>query len=245
MRVMRWGDGRVSVVDSVEMPGGATGRLLRDSFLADIPALTFGLVRVTGTSLRLGPFELLRFGKARITRTRVEWPIDGGILAAGAGGRLRIESTGGRLMTSVEGYRPRLPKALYVATQLQVHHVFTRLHLLRVRGRDPAAGIPATSADRRRAALVDVAFCLSLARVSGRRPRLRVFLGIAAVYHVSCWSLTGRTLGGLVMKQRVVAVDGTRPSVGQAVVRLLALPLAWVRNRPDHDEIAGTEVIAD
>jgi RDD family len=245
MRVMRWVDGHVSVVDSVAMPGSVPGRVLRDSFFADIPVLTFGLVQVRDNSLYLGPVELLRFGRARVTRNQVEWPVDGGFFARGPGGRLRTESTGGRLVTSVEDYRPRLPKALYFVTQLPVHHLATRLHLLRVRGREPAAGIPATSVDRRRAALVDAAFCLALARVSGRRPRIRVFLGVAACYHITCWSLSGRTLGGLVMRQRVVAVDGSRPSVGQAVVRLLALPISWVRNRPDHDEMAGTEVIAD
>jgi hypothetical protein len=34
-------------------------------------------------------------------------------------------------------------------------------------------------------------------------------------------------------------------SPGQAIVRLLALPLAALRLRAVHDEIAGTEVIAD
>src|SRR4029077_1387240 len=117
-----------------------------------------------------------------------------------------------------------------------------RLHLLRVRGREPAAGIPATSSDRRGAAPLDAGFCLALARVSGRRPRIRVFLGVAACYHIACWSLGGRTLGGLVMRQRVVAIDGSKPSVGQAVVRLLCIPIARFRNRPDQDEMAGTEV---
>jgi RDD family len=245
MRVMQWVDGHVSVVDSVAMPGSVPGRVLRDTFFANIPVLTFGLVQVRDSSLFLGPVELLRFGRARVTRNQVEWPIQGGFLAREPGGRLRTESTGGRLVSSLEGYRPLLPRALYVVTQLPVHHVATRLHLLRVRGREPAAGIPARSSDRRRAALVDAAFCLALARVSGRRPRIRLFLGVAACYHIACWSLAGRTLGGLVMRQRVVAVDGSKPSVGQAVIRLLGLPIAWLRNRPDHDEMAGTEVIAD
>jgi RDD family len=242
---MRWVDGHVSVVDSVAMPGSVPGRVLRDTFFEDIPVLTFGLVQVRDSSLYLGPMELLRFGRASVTRNQVEWPVEGGFLAREPGGRLRIESTGGRLVSSLDDYRPRLPKALYAITQLPVHHVATRLHLLRVRGREPAAGIPATSSDRRRAAVVDAAFCLALTRMSGRRPRIRLFLGVAACYHIACWSLSGRTLGGLVIRQRVVAVDGSKPSVGQAVIRLLALPISWLRNRPDHDEMAGTEVIAD
>jgi hypothetical protein len=245
MRVMRWVKGHVSVVDSVAMPGSVPGRVLRDAFFADIPVLTFGLVQVRDTSLLLGPMELLRFGRARVKRNQVDWPVEGGFFAREPGGRLRIESTGGRLVSSLDDYRPRLSKALYFMTQLPVHHIATRLHLLRVRGREPAAGIPATSSDRLGAALVDAAFCLALARVSGRRPRIRVFLGVAACYHIASWSLTGRTLGGLVMRQRVVAVDGSKPSVGQAVIRLLALPLSWLRNSPDHDEMAGTEVIVD
>jgi hypothetical protein len=242
---MRWVDGEVSVTDSVAMPGSVRGRALHDSFLADLPVLTFGLVRIRDSSLYFGPVELIRFGTARVTRTLLELPIEGGFLAREPGGHLRTESTGGRLVTSLDGYRPRLPKAIYLISQLPVHHLVTRLHLLRVRGRDPAAGIPATSSDRRRAAIVDAAFCLALARLSGRRPRVGVVLGIAAGYHIACWSLSGRTLGGLVMKQRVVAVDGSRPSVGQAVVRLIALPISWLRNSPDHDEMAGTEVISD
>jgi uncharacterized RDD family membrane protein YckC len=45
------------------------------------------------------------------------------------------------------------------------------------------------------------------------------------------------------MKQRVVAVDGSPLTPGQAIVRLLALPLAAVRGDL-HDEIAGTDVVA-
>ena len=70
-----------------------------------------------------------------------------------------------------------------------------------------------------------------------------MLLGIAAAYHIACWSTSGRTLGGLVVGQRVVAVDGSRPTVLQSVVRLLALPLAWITRRPIHDELAGTDVI--
>ena len=72
-----------------------------------------------------------------------------------------------------------------------------------------------------------------------------MLLGIAAAYHIACWSTSGRTLGGLVAGQRVVAVDGSRPTVMQSAVRLVALPLAWVIKRPIHDELAGTDVITD
>ena len=244
MRVVRIRDGRVSLEDSVATSHAASGRLLRDDFFSDIPRLTLGLVQARNGSLRIGPFELLRFGRATVTRNRVELPIEGGLLVGAPGGHYRIEATGGRLTASMDGYRPSLPLPLYIATQLPVHHLVTRLHLLRVRGREPAPGVAAPSSDRLKSAAIDVALCVALAAVVTRRHRLRTLAAIAAGYHIACWSISGRTLGGLVTKQRVVAIDGSRPSAGQAVVRLLALPIAWVRNRPDHDELAGTEVIA-
>lgn len=225
------------------MPRAASGRLLQHSFFADMPAVTLGLVRAQGSSLCFGPIELLRFGRARVTRTRVEWPIEGGLAARRAGGIFAIESAGGRMTTSVDGYRPLLPRAIYLVTQLPIHHLVTRLHLLRVRGREPAPGVRADPASRFQAAAIDVALCVTLARLSERRPSWRFLLGVAASYHVACWSISGRTLGGLVMRQRVVAADGSRPSVGQAILRLLALPLAALRRRPEHDAVAGTDVV--
>jgi hypothetical protein len=218
--------------------------MLHDAFLHDIQVLTFGLVRVRGLSLYVGPLELLRFGPAKVTSQSAEWPIEGGFIARGPGGRLRIEAAPGRLLAFVDGYRPLLPLPLYAITQLPIHHLFTRLLLLRVRGREPAPGVAATSQARLSAAAVDLAFCATLAGLAGRR-KVSVLLGVAAVYHVACWSISGRTLGGMVMRQRVVAVDGSPPSIEQSVVRLLALPFAWVRRRPVHDEIAGTEVVVD
>jgi uncharacterized RDD family membrane protein YckC len=83
-----------------------------------------------------------------------------------------------------------------------------------------------------------------VAALIGRRRRLPVVIGLAAGYHLACWTLSGVTLGGVVMKQRVVSVDGSKLTVGQALVRLALLPLAAVRRRDIHDEIAGTEVIS-
>jgi hypothetical protein len=240
---MRLTDGQVSVVDSVAAPHKLSGRALRDSYLPGITALTLGLIRWRDTSLTVGPWELFRFGSPRITRTAAEWPIEGGLLARTPGGAWRLESSGGRLTASVQGYRPLLPAPVYVATQLQAHHLLTRLFLLRLRGREPAPGVTATSSDRMRAAAVDVAVVATLASLGGRRPRLRAVLGIVIAYHVACWSISGRTLGGVVMRQRVVAVDGSRLSVTQALVRAAVLPLSWIRGRPDHDEIACTEVV--
>lgn len=240
---MEWKDGRVFIEDSVAAPRPLSGRALRDTFLADVPRLTVGLVRVRGNSLRAGPFELLRFGRPRVTRTAVEWPIEGGLGARRAGGTWRIQSSGGRLFASVDDYRPLLPRPLYLVAHLPVHLLFTRLYLLRARGRDPAPGPAASSSDRMRAAAIDAAFCAALTGLLARRPRVRMLLGVMAGYHIACWTMSGQTLGGLVMRQRVVAVDGSRVTAGQALVRLLALPVSFLRGRPDHDEIACTDVI--
>ena len=226
------------------MPTPITGKALRDSFQADMEALTFGLIRAQDNTLRLGPLELIRFGRPRITPTSVQWPIEGGLLARSRGGHLRIEHLYGRLVESLDGYRPLLPRPIYVLTQVPIHHLLTRLHLLRVRGREPEPGPPAARSRRIAAAAIDAGVCISLAAIIGRRrSRLPVLLGIAAGYHIACWSVAGVTLGGAVMKQRVVAVDGSKVSVGQALARLVLLPLAAVRMRDLHDEFAGTEVV--
>jgi RDD family len=243
MTVVGVKDGEVTTQDSVAIVRAPTGRELRDGYLHDIQDLTLGLVRGHSNALYFGPLELLRFGTATVTDSAVEWPIEGGITALAAGGTFRIEASGGRLVASVDGFRPRLPMPLYAVSQLPVHHLLTRLYLLRVRGREPAPGAAAAPQDRIRAGAIDVAFCLTLAGLAGKRRRLPVLLGIAAAYHVACWSTSGRTLGGLVVRQRVVAVDGSRPTVMQSMVRFLALPLAWVARRPIHDELAGTDVI--
>lgn len=226
------------------MPNAISGQVLRDSFASDIEALTFGLIRMNDNALRLGPLELIRFGRTRITPTSVQWPIEGGLLARAGGGHLRIELLYGRLVESVDGYRPVLPRSIYALTQLPIHRLLTRLHLLRVRGRIPEPGPPADRSRRLAAAAIDAGLCISAAAIIGaKRRRLPVLIGIAAGYHIACWSLSGVTLGGAVMKQRVVAVDGSRVSVGQALVRMALLPLAAVRMRNVHDEIAGTDVV--
>jgi hypothetical protein len=236
----------VAIEDSVSMPNPITGKALRDSFPADMEALTFGLIRVKDNALRLGPLELIRFGRPRITGASVQWPIEGGLLTRSAGGHLRIELLYGRLVESLDGYRPMLPRPIYALTQVPIHHLLTHLHLLRVRGREPEPGPPAGRSRRMAAAAIDAAVCMSAAAVIGRgRRRLPVLLGVAAGYHLTCWCLSGVTLGGAVMKQRVVAVDGSRVTIGQAIVRLALLPLAALRMRDVHDEIAGTDVVTN
>jgi len=120
-----------------------------------------------------------------------------------------------------------------------------RLHLLRVRGRVPSPGVPAAPTRRVAAGAIDAGLCAAVALTAGKGRRLAAFAGIAIAYHVACWSSSGRTIGGVIAGQRVVSVDGSRVSIGQALVRLVALPVAALRLRAVHDEIAGTEVVSD
>ena len=244
MCVVHWDDGCVTTHDEVEVPSTVTGARLRDAYIAALRTLTFGLVRFRGRSIVAGPIELLRFGKPSVSRSTVDWEILGGLLAGAPGGHWRLRSAQGRVEASVTGYRPRLPRPLYVVSHLQVHLLFTRLYLLGLRGRDPLPARLASPPDRVRASSVDAAFCLTLTRLSGRRSWRRL-LAIPAVYHVACWSTSGRTLGGLVTRQRVVSVDGSRLVVGQSLLRLALMPVSWFAWRPIHDEVAGTTVVTE
>src|SRR5205823_4050849 len=160
-----------------------------------VRSLTFGLAQVREGAIVIGPLTLLRFGAPKVTRTAVDWPIEGGLLARRPGGHWRLQASGGIIQATVTGYTPRLPRPIYQVTHLQVHQLFTRLYLLSMRGRDPLPGLPATPVARFRAGTVDVAFCLTLAGFPRRR-RLRRTLFLLAAYHAVCWSVSGRTLGG-------------------------------------------------
>ena len=244
MYVVSWDGGAVSVRDAVAMSKPLTGTWLRDAYIDTVRTLTLGLARFQGNALVIGPLELLRFGRPTVTRTSVDWPIEGGLLAERPGGHWRIQATSGRVEATLTGYLPRLPRSIYVVSHLQVHLMFTRLFLLRLRGREPLPGVPAEPSDKIRAATVDAALCYSLMRCTGGRSWRR-FVAIAAVYHVACWSIAGRTLGGEVMRQRVVGVDGSRLTPGQAALRFALLPISWIAWRPLHDRIAATEVITE
>ena len=241
---MEWDHGRLSTTDSVASEHAFTGTELRDAYVKALPDLTLGLARLRDNSVVVGPFQLLRFGPPRVTESAVEWPIEGGLLAQGRGGSWRIKASRDRVEAQVTGYRPSLPRPLYWASQLNVHLLFTRLYLLRLRGRDPAPGPRASNERRLQAAAVDLAFCLTLAGLTGRRRPART-LAIAIAYHVMCWSLGSRTLGGVVVGQRVVAVDGSRLTPAQSLLRLALMPVAWITGRAVQDELAGSDVIND
>jgi RDD family protein len=243
MGVVTWSGDAITTSDSVEVPGPLTGAQLRDAYIGSVQDLTLGLVRFRENAWRIGPVELMRFGKERIGRDFVEWPIEGGLLAK-PGGLWRIESKDGAVNASATGHRPALPRPLYDLSHFQVHQLATRLYLLGLRKNHPPPGVEAPSEDRLRAAAVDIAFCLTLAKLTGRR-RLGRTLVITTAYHVACWSLLGRTLGGVVLRERVISVDGSRPTVTQSLLRFAVMPLSWISRRPLHDEVARTTVICN
>jgi hypothetical protein len=164
---------------------------------------------------------------------------------AAPGGRWTVEVANGKALARIVDFQPSLPRPLYAITHLQVHLLFTRLFLLRLRGQKPAPGLRASPRDRVRAAAVDVALCLTINRVLSRRMRPATAVALLAAYHVGFWTLSGRTLGGLMMGQRVVAADGRPLTPAQSLLRLACAPLSWIMKRPVHDEIAGTDVIVE
>ncbi len=245
LSVVTWSDGSVSVRDSAGGTPPLSGADLAERYWIAMRELTLGLVGRRGDAVVVGPFELLRFGAAHVGPHAVEWPIEGGLLADAAGGAWRIASRDGEVEAAMTGFRPRLPRPLYAVSHLQVHLLFTRLFLLRLRAPQAAPpGVRASRRERNRAAAVDVALCVALARTLGRRHRVAATLGVLAGYHVGCWTTSGRTLGGMLTGRRVVSADGRPLTPGQAALRFVAWPLSWFARRPVHDEIAGTDVIA-
>jgi hypothetical protein len=254
-----------SVEDSVEAGADPGPKRIASSLFALIPELTIGLVRARRRSFWFGPLQLIEFGTPESVSGGWRWPVTGGLLAQEPGGWIELvwdggppPAGGGRLeglegsspaplrgdlVSRVEGYAPSLPWPLYAALQVPLHHLLMRSLLLRIRGRTPVPGVPAEPARRLLAAAVDVAVCGTVARAFARRRRLVTFAGIAAGYHIACWTLGGRTIGGLLTGERVVAVDGAPLTLGQALLRLAHLPRALLHLRALHDEAAGTEVV--
>ncbi len=208
---------------------------VRDGFAREPSRLTLGIVSGRADGFWLGPLPLIRLGPPEATENGVRWPIEGGLLAKRPGGQVGVDWQGGVLRGWLKGYRPSIPEPVYGPTQSFAHHQLTRLYLLGLRGSTPAPGKPSPP-DRRLVALgIDLAICWLAAR--GRPKR---FAGVAAGYHLAAWSAGGRTLGGALLGQRVVAYDGSRPSFGQALARLLQLPFSatTVVEGPPEFEIA-------
>ncbi|MGI8563892.1 MAG: RDD family protein [Candidatus Dormibacter sp.] len=232
----------VTVLDAVasRQPGA-----IPNDYLPAMQRLTCGLVRARGDCLRLGPLALLSFDSASRLASGWQRVIRGGLLARQPGGTLSVGWQDGRLVGEVAGYSPWLPRRLYELTQLPLHHALMRLYLLGLRGRVPPPGLPAGPAQRLAAASLDLALCGAITALAA--PPTRRFMPLLAcvtsVYHIGFWCLAASTPGGRALGQRVVGLDGRRPSLLQAVLRLTALPLAVWARRALHDERAGTEVI--
>lgn len=244
--MIRWSGGTVAIEDSVAGTPPLSGAELVDRYWDAMRELTFGLARRRGNAVVTGPFELLRFGEPVVGPHAVEWPIQGGLLAGAAGGRWRVGVVDGGAFASIDEFRPSLPRAIYALTHMQAHLLFTRLFLLRLRrDRTEPPGARAPWRSRRQAAVADVALCLTMHRIVSRRFRVSAAIALLAGYHIACWSISGRTLGGVMMGQRVVSADGRRLLVSQAALRLVAAPLSWLTRRPIHDEVASTDVILE
>lgn len=216
---------------------------LRDDFFAGIGSLTLGLVRGERWRLRLGPLTLLTFAEPVADADGWTWPITGGLLARAAGGSLSYRWCHGELSATVDGYLPRLPAPLYLAVQVPIHRIVSRRFLLKVRGRLPPPGVPAGPARRLAGASLDLALCAWVVAALRPQRRLMALAGVVTAYHLACWTLGGRTVGGALVGARVVSVDGGPVASWQALLRLLAVPFAARRLRPLHDDLADTEVI--
>ena len=84
---------------------------------------------------------------------------------------------------------------------------------------------------------------------------IAVFTLSTIVYYVFFWTITGQTLGMILMGLRVVTIEGRRLTVWRAIIRFIgyiiaALPFflgfAWIlvdnRRQGWHDKLAGTYV---
>lgn len=222
--------------DEVGCPAPIPTARIEQGFTRAVAGLTLGLFTGRPDGFYLGPLPLVRLGPPEPDGPDgVRWPVTGGLLSARPGGWVGVGWSDGRLRGYVTGWTPALPRPLYRALQRPVHHELTRLYLLGLRGRDPLPGPSAPRGRRRLATAVDLGLCLLVSRARPVR-----FAGAALAYHAVAWGLWGQTLGGALVGQRLVAVDGSPVSPGQALVRVLNFALGSRRQ----DDAAATAVVS-
>lgn len=144
----------ITLARPVVASDGAGARELGRRYLAEIAAVTHGLVRARnrpdGVTLVLaGLVTLLRFGPPEVdvdaARVACRFPILGGLLAARPGGSLLVAQRSGgdpALELAVSGYFPRLVglrrrslrRLVYAAVQAPAHRAISRRFLERCVG---------------------------------------------------------------------------------------------------------------
>jgi RDD family protein len=229
------------LVDRVGGPAPADLEARRDAYWRFLERLHLGLIHVRENTIYALGIPLIRLGRPWFEGQAWLWRVEGGLLTARPGGELGFGAENGHLVAFLRGYHPTLPEPLYSVTQRPFHHFVTRLFLLHLRGRRLPPGVPAEPAARVASAAIDAAVVWAGSRLLPRRFRPVA----AAAYFAIGWSLTGRTLGERALGLRVVSVDGSAVTPGQALLRLLAAPAALVARRAVHDELTGTEVIRE
>jgi len=223
--------------DRVASPAPPDPARIRDRFTRDVSRLTLGVVSGRPDGFYLGPAPLITLGPPEEQDgSGVRWPITGGLLVRRPGGAVGFNWEKGLLHGYVTGYAPSLPRRVYELTQRLIHSEMTRLFLLQTRGRSPLPGPVAPATRRLGAVAIDLGLCWMVAR--GRRRR---FIGVAAGYHLVAWAIAGRTAGGALLDERLVAVDGSPVTIGQAITRLLLVPFGPARQ----DAVSGTAVVDD
>jgi hypothetical protein len=231
----------VELVDRVGGPVPDDLEARRDDYWAFLERLHLGLIRFRqGTIYGLG-LPLIQVGRPWFQDRAWRWRVEGGLLAARPGGELGFGAEDGHLVGFLRGYHPALPEPLYDLTQRPVHRFLTRLFLLHLRGRRLPPGVPAEPGARLAAGALDLALVWAGTRLLPRRLRAAA----ALAYVAGGWALAGRTLGARALGLRLVSIDGSPVSPGQALLRLVAAPAALVARRAVHDELAGTEVVRE
>jgi hypothetical protein len=232
--------GTVELLSEVRGPAPTDIGRRADDYWRFLERLLLGLVRYRDGAIRALGLPLIRTGPAELRDGAWVWRITGGLLTRRPGGEIGFGVRDGMLIGFLRGYRPLIPSPVYELTQKPVHQLITRLFLLHERGRRNPPGVPAEPLRRVAAGVLDAALLLAAAKAAGRARAA----ALGAAYLAASWSVTGQTVGDRLAGVRIVSSDGSRVTIGQALLRLAALPLACT-GRARHDELAGTDAVRD